>query len=119
MAALALVAGGVAGLLGSFVHAIATYGVPGGLALGLGLSLSVLVTLGLATGRRRLPVLAAAGWLAVVLVLSARRPEGDLVVAGDGLGYAWLLGGAFVVVIGASLPYGLRTRATAEALEGR
>lgn len=106
----ALLAGAAAGLLGSFVHAYTAYGVGVGLVVALGLSLSVLVTLGLATGGRRACVLAAVGWLAVVLVLSSRRPEGDLVVAGDGLGYGWLFGGTLVVVLAAAFPYGRLTR---------
>ena len=101
----AMLGGFGAGLLGSFVHATTSYGVPVGLLAGLGLSLAVFVTAGLST-RSRGPVAAAAlGWVAVVLLLSLRRPEGDLVVPGTLLGYVWLLGGTLLAGAAVSWPY--------------
>lgn len=88
----ALVAGAAAGLLGSFVHALTPVGLPLGMAVAMGLSAAVFVTCGLALGRRG-AVVAAGGWVVVVLLLSTQRPEGDLVVAGSLAGYVWLLGG--------------------------
>ena len=104
--AVAALGGLGAGLLGSFVHAATSSGVPVGLMAGLGLSLAVFVTAGLTTRRRGPVACAVLGWTAAVLLLSVRRPEGDLVVPGTGLGYAWLLGG--LVVAGAAVfwPYG-------------
>jgi hypothetical protein len=103
--AVAALGGLVAGLVGSFVHAATAYGVPVGLLSGLGLSLAVFVTAGLTTRSRGSVTCAALGWASVVLLLSVRRPEGDLVVPGTGLGYAWLLGGMVVTAAAVSWPY--------------
>ena len=78
------VAGGVAGLVGSFVHDVSTdvlgVGLPSGLLLALGLAASAFVLAGWAL-RNRLAVLAPGmGWLVPVLVMSVPRAEGDLVV---------------------------------------
>ena len=98
----AVLAGAVAGLLGSFVHALEPAGLPLGLLVALALSAGVFLTMGLAFGR---PAVAAAalGWLLVVLLLSTQRPEGDLVVTGSLVGYGWLLGG-FLVAGGCLAP---------------
>ena len=91
----AALAGAVAGLLGSFVHALEPAGLPVGLLLARALSAAVFVTCGLALGRPG-AVAAAGGWLLVVLLLASQRPEGDLVVPGSTVGYLWLLGGMLV-----------------------
>jgi hypothetical protein len=101
-----VLAGGLSALLGSFVHAATVGWAPVGLVAALGLSLACFVAVGLAA-RRRGPVgLGAVAWMLVVLVLSMPRPEGDLVVPGTPLGYAWLLGGLLVAAASVSLPYG-------------
>ena len=69
-------------------------GLPVGLLCAYALTAAALVTAGLASRSRSGPAAAAAGWLLALLLLSAPRPEGDLVVPGDLLGYAWSLGGA-------------------------
>ena len=91
----AALAGAVAGLLGSFVHASEPAGLPLGLLVAGALSAAVFVTCGLALGRPG-AVAAAGGWLLVVLLLASQRPEGDLVVPGSTVGYVWLLGGMLV-----------------------
>ena len=88
----AALAGAVAGLLGSFVHAVEPAGLSVGLLVAGALSAGVFVTSGLALGRPG-AVAAGVGWLLVVLLLASQRPEGDLVVPGSTLGYVWLLGG--------------------------
>jgi hypothetical protein len=100
----ALVAGAVAGVLGSFVHPEEMAGFPVGLLVALALSAGVFVTSGLLLGRRGAAA-AAIGWVAPVLLLSSRRPEGDLVVPATTTGYLWLLGGTVLAVAGATLPY--------------
>jgi hypothetical protein len=103
--AVAMLGGLGAGLLGSFVHADTSYGVPVGLLAGLGLSLAVFVTAGL-TARSRAPAAGAAlGWVVAAVLLSVRRPEGDLVVPGTLLGYVWLLGGTVLAGAAVSWPY--------------
>jgi hypothetical protein len=91
----AVLAGAVAGLLGSFVHALEPAGLPLGLLVAGALSAAVFVTCGLALGRSG-AVAAGGGWLLVVLLLASQRPEGDLVVPGSTEGYVWLLGGMLV-----------------------
>jgi hypothetical protein len=91
----AALAGAVAGLLGSFMHALEPAGLPLGLLVAGALSAAVFVTSGLALGRPG-AVAAAGGWLLVVLLLASQRPEGDLVVPGSLDGYLWLLGGMLV-----------------------
>ena len=63
---------------------------------------------------RRGAAAAAVGWVLPVLVLSSRRPEGDLVVPATATGYAWLLGGFALAVAGVVLPYPRPVRRTAE-----
>ncbi len=64
----------------------------GVLIAGVG-SLMLGVLASTAVGSRRGAVAAACGWIAVVLLLSQRRAEGDLIVTGDALGVAFLVTG--------------------------
>ena len=102
---LVLVVGALAGLLGSFVHALRLGGVPVGLVCALALSASAFVTGRLVTGTRSGAAAAALGWLVPLLLLSAPRPEGDLVVSGGLLGYCWLVGGMVVAGVVIAWPY--------------
>jgi hypothetical protein len=63
-----------------------------------------------------------------VLLFSMPRPEGDLVVPGDALGYAWLLGGVVVAGLAIAWPYApyppysspdVRPASSAQAGDGR
>jgi hypothetical protein len=110
---LALAAGAVAGVLGSFVYAYEWHGLPVGLVVALAMSAGVFGTAGLLLGRRGAAA-AAIGWVLPVLVLSSRRPEGDLVVPATATGYAWLLGGMALAVAGVVVPYPRPVRRTAE-----
>lgn len=101
---LAVAAGAIAGVLGSFVHALPTAGLPGGLLCALVLSVAVFATARLVAGSRSGAAAAAAGWLLPVLLLSAPRAEGDLVVAGSGVGYTWLLGGTLLAGLAIGWP---------------
>lgn len=106
----------VAAGAGAFVGVVATvqsraYVGPWPLGLPAALLLSALVVAvpGALAGSRWPAVAAALGWLAVFVVLTLPRQEGDVVVANDALGYGWLLGP--LVVGGAALPrYGRRRR---------
>lgn len=100
-----LALGAAAGLLGSFVHPARLGGAPVGLLCGLALTAVAVAVGGLLAGTRSGAVLAALGWVLPVLLLSAPRPEGDLVVTGSLLGYTWLVGGLLVAGGTASWPY--------------
>lgn len=90
------VSGLVGGLLGSFVHSFTWYAVPVGLGTALALTLSIFTTARIATRSRLGAAVAVASWLVPVLVLTVRRAEGDLIIAGTALGYAWLVGGTLL-----------------------
>jgi hypothetical protein len=96
-----LVAGVLAGVAGSLVQG---GWFPGGLALAL-LGIAGPCYGGLVLMRTRAGGIApGVGWLVVVLLLTASRPEGDFLFSA-GLGsYAFLLGGMAVAVMCATLP---------------
>lgn len=108
----ALLLGAAAGVLGSFVHPMQVVGVPVGLLCGLALTAAAVATGGLLAGARTGAVAAAVGWVLPVLVLSTRRPEGDLVVPGTAAGYLWLLGGTLVAGATVAWPYTTGRRAS-------
>lgn len=112
-------AGVLAGVLGSFVHPVRTAGLPGGLMVALALCAAVFVAAGLLAGARTGAAAAAAGWLLPVLLFSAPRPEGDLVVPGTAAGYAWLLGGTVVAALAVARPYGSLPASSAQGTDGR
>lgn len=103
---LAVVAGFAAGVLGSFVHAVTWHGLPVGLVIALTLSLSVFVAAATATRSRSGAAAAVGGWLLPVVLLAARRPEGDLIVAGTHAGYAWLVVGVVLAAAVVAYPHG-------------
>jgi hypothetical protein len=104
--------GFVTGIVGSFIHPYAVHLLGVGVPVGLVLALVPAVATYLLAGwllRNRLAVLApGAGWLVPVLVFSAPRAAGDLVVAANAAGYVFLLGGSALIGLGVALPYGSR-----------
>jgi hypothetical protein len=97
------------GIAGSFVHRWAS-------------PLGVVLTIGAAAGvflfarrwsRSRVGIGAvSAAWLLPVLLLAQRRPEGDLVIAGDVVGMVFLFGGAACAAV--ALGMGTSTSASRE-----
>lgn len=105
--------GRIAGCLGLAVLG-ALIGVAGWLVVDLwfpgGLVLALLAVLGLFLGGRTALGTglglggAAAGWFLSYVMLSAPRPEGDFLLGSSGIGmYAYLLGGAVLAVICATV----------------
>ena len=110
-----LVLGLVVAVLGSFVHAVSPaepVPLPVGLLWAYVMTAALLAVGRLATRGRTGAVAVALGWVVALLLLSAPRPEGDLVVSGSLVGYAWLLGGLVVCAAGVGWP-------TAAAAPGR
>lgn len=104
-----MIAGWVAAVVGSVVVGlcatwvsravwrVGTASVPWGLAFSVVASVSAVWLAGELD--RRLRYVVAGGWVVGVLVLMGRS---DTIVAGDGLGYGFLLGGT-IAVVGAAL----------------
>lgn len=112
-AAALLVAGAIGigvGVLGAFVHGMSVRVIGVSLSVGVLPALAGLAALLVLTGlllRSRLALLApAVGWAVAVFPLAVPRPEGDLVVAGTVGGYVFLLGGALLIGMCMTLPYG-------------
>lgn len=112
--ALAVLVAGLVGLgvgvLGAFVQSMSAHVLGVRLPYGLLPALAGLGAVLVLTGvvlRQRLPVLAPAlGWAVAVFSLAVPRPEGDLVVAGSVSGYLYLLGGALLIGVCLTFPYG-------------
>jgi hypothetical protein len=101
------VAGAVVGLLGSYYHAVDVGPIPAfAIAFAL-LNLGAFRLAGWAMGARMGAGAPALAWLLIVIFMSSRRPEGDLVISGSAAGYVYLLGGSVAAVLAV-----VRTRST-------
>ena len=94
--------------------------VPWGLALGVGASLACALAVVWLAPARLVAVGVPGGWLAGMSVVLAGRPEGDFAIAGDWLGWGFLLlgggGAALLLGFGLTAP---ATRAAAGSGSGR
>ncbi|MFE9423032.1 DUF6113 family protein [Kitasatospora sp. NPDC006697] len=88
--ALAFLAGAVDALCGCFVQPLWS---PWGLALALAATLGAFYGSLRASGTKVGLAAALAGWLVVMFVLLAPRPEGDFVLSSSAGSYVYLLGG--------------------------
>lgn len=111
--AVALFAGATAGLLGSYAQQYAFAGWPVGVLLAVLLAASVAVLVRAAVRSRWGATASAVGWFVVVTLAAAPRREGDLVVAGDGRGWSFLLLGALVQGLAVAVQMGRRRHAVA------
>ncbi len=115
--ALPVLLGGAAGLValgfvigvgGSFLQA-ATVGLGVRWPLGALFSVLVLGAVGFSAGlltRSRLGLgMVAAGWVISVLVFTAGRPEGDVIIAADVPGYLYLFGGVLTLGVVSVVPF--------------
>jgi hypothetical protein len=64
----------------------------------VGLTYGVLAVVGVLLSRLG-AVVPAAPWMIILIVLSSRRPEGDLVVTGTTAGYVYMFGGVLAALI--------------------
>jgi hypothetical protein len=88
------VLGVLLGLLGSFEFSWTAGGVPIAAILLVLVNLAAFRAAGWATESKLGAVVPAALWMVILLVLSAKRPEGDLVVTATMPGYVYMFGGA-------------------------
>jgi Family of unknown function (DUF6113) len=95
------------GVLGTFVHSatIRPLGLPlpVGLAVALASEAALLLAGGAALGNRWGTAIPALTWTLTVLMFTLPRPEGDLIVAANLLGYAFLLLGTVLAGLVVSL----------------
>ncbi|MFI2376032.1 DUF6113 family protein [Streptomyces sp. NPDC018964] len=98
-----LLLGAVVGAAGALVQPA---WFPGGLLLALAGEAGLVLGATRALHSRAGGVWAAAGWMLVVVLLTASRPEGDFLFAAGGGSYLFLLGGIAVAVICATLAPG-------------
>ncbi|MGX1881065.1 DUF6113 family protein [Streptomyces sp. NPDC055287] len=113
--ALLALLGAVTGAAGVLVHAA---WFPGGLLLGLLAAAGVFYGGMYVTGTRSGVGASAAGWLVAIVLLTVSRPEGDLLIGGSSVSYAYMLGGMAVAVICATILQ-LPQRGTAGARLGK
>ena len=106
----------VAGLA---VHRHVDAGLPWGLVLALVTALFATTAVGILAGRVGAVVLAG-GYAAVLVLTLSSRAEGDYLVAGDTLGYAFLLGALVALGIGVvATPRGARHTSPARRSDPR
>jgi Family of unknown function (DUF6113) len=116
------VLGVLLGVIGSFEFSWQAGSVPVAAIALSALNLAIFRAAGWAMESRLGAVVPAALWVIILVVLSSRRPEGDLVVTGTTPGYVYMFGGAFAALVaivwtrssrpwllqGASQPPGIR-----------
>lgn len=98
-----LILGAVVGALGTTLYRTAP---PWGLIIAL------LATASLTVAARSFLrwaglISAVIGWAITVQFLALEGPAGDVLIAGDTLGYSWLLGGILALFVGLILPFSL------------
>lgn len=97
------VLGVVLGVVESFVHPLRVFGVPVGVVAAVVVNFGVVHLVGRGARSRLYALVPGVGWLLTVVVLSIGRPEGDFVVPGTWVGYAYLIGGTIGAVLGVVL----------------
>jgi hypothetical protein len=93
------VLGVLLGLIGSFEFSWQAGSVPVAALVLTAVNLAVFRGAGWAMESKVAALVPAVFWIIVVLVLSSRRPEGDLVVTGTAAGYTFMFGGALAALV--------------------
>jgi hypothetical protein len=87
------------GVVGSFLYSGTIGPVPVAAIVLILINLAALWLSGWAMNSPLGVLVPAAGWLIVVVVMSARRPEGDLVITGTMPGYVFMVGGMIAALV--------------------
>jgi hypothetical protein len=87
------------GVIGSFEFSWEAGGVPIAAILLSLVNLAVFLAAGWAMAGWLGAVVPAVPWMIMLVVLSSRRPEGDLVVTGTTAGYVYMFGGAGAALV--------------------
>lgn len=93
------VLGVLLGVVGSFEFSWEAGSVPIAAIALAAVNLAVFRAAGWAMESRLGAVVPAVLWMIILLLLSSRRPEGDLVVTGTAAGYIYMFGGAAAAVV--------------------
>jgi hypothetical protein len=96
------VLGSVLAVIGSFEFSWEAGSLPVAAVLLSVVNLAVFRGAGWAMETKLGAVVPAVFWLIVVVVLSSRRPEGDLIVTGTVPGYVFIFGGAIAALVAVS-----------------
>ncbi len=98
----------ITGIAGVFLHRAAIHvgsvRIPYGLVLALFSTVVLAVLVRAVTPRRLGAGLALVAWLLAVIPFTAKRPEGDLLIASGAAGLVFLFGGVIVMSISFGLP---------------
>jgi len=102
-----LVLGFLVGVPAAFAHPIRVTAVdlPLGLPVALLAEGGVVGAAGVFTASRVGAALPALGWLGSAVVLATERAKGDVIIAADGIGIAYLVGGLVLFTLLIALPY--------------
>ncbi|MGQ0626365.1 MAG: DUF6113 family protein [Sporichthyaceae bacterium] len=101
----------VVGIAGAFVHTLTidlALRWPTGLLLAVAALLGVVVSAGLLTRSRIGAGAVLVGWTVSVAVFTSPRPDGDVVIAADAPGYAYLGLGLIGAIVASMAPYAPR-----------
>jgi hypothetical protein len=94
------VVAGLASVVSRVVWRVESLVLPWGLVLAVGGSVALVVLARAVT--RSAGLAAAAGWLVGLFYVFSPRSEGDYVIAGDGLGYGFLVTSVLAVMVAAA-----------------
>lgn len=98
-----LVLGALVGVYGAFYYSLSVWGVPLGAIVAVVLNFVMCRAAGRMMRTRLSAVLPAVGWLVAVLLLSAKRSEGDLLITNTVGGYILLFGGSLAAAIAVTM----------------
>lgn len=104
-----LLLGFTVGVYGAFYYSLSVWSVPVGALVAVAVIFIVCRAAGRLLRTRPAALLPAVGWLVAVVLLSAQRPEGDLLITSSTAGYVLLFGGAVAAAVAVTMSFLDRT----------